>query len=120
MLVSAYARQGHIDHTQLDHTSILKFIESNWDIEPLAARDAQANNITSAFDFSSAPREPVFVSGVREAPEARIEPRRIVIYIAYGSAMLFALIMLIGAHMRKDNLQPLPQPIELSEETRPS
>jgi phospholipase C len=119
MLVSAYARQGHIDHTQLDHTSILKFIESNWDIKPLAARDAQANNITSAFDFSSAPREPVFVSALREAPEARIEPRRIVIYIAYGSAMLFALIILLRAH-RKENLQSLHQPMDLSEETRPS
>jgi phospholipase C len=106
MLVSAYAREGHIDHTQLDHTSILKFIESNWNIKPLAERDAQANNLTTAFDFTSAPRKPVFISAVREAPEARIEPRRIVIYIAYGSAMLFALIILIVAHTRKDDLQP--------------
>lgn len=119
MLVSAYARRGHIDHTQLDHTSILKFIESNWGVEPLAERDAQANNLTTAFDFASAPREPVFISAVREAPEARIEPRRVVIYIAYGSAMLFALILLIRAH-RKDNLQPLSRPMDLSEETRPS
>lgn len=118
LLVSAYARQGYIDHTQLDHTSLLKFIESNWDIEPLAERDAQANNITSAFDFSSAPREPVFISALREAPEARVEPRRVVIYIAYGSAMLFALIILLRAH-RKDNLQTLPRPMDLSEETRP-
>ena len=118
MLVSAYARQGHIDHTQLDHTSLLKFIESNWDIEPLAERDAQANNITSAFDFASAPREPVFVSSIRGLPEARIEPRRIVIYVVYGSAMLFALIFLILAHSRKDNLQPLAQPVYSSEETR--
>ena len=118
MLVSAYARQGHIDHTQLDHTSLLKFIESNWDIEPLAERDAQANNITSAFDFASAPREPVFVSSIRELPEARIEPRRIVIYVVYGSAMLFALIFLVLAHSRKNNLQPLVQPVYSSEETR--
>lgn len=119
MLVSAYARQGYIDHTQLDHTSLLKFIESNWDIEPLAQRDAQANNLTSAFDFSSAPRDPVFISALREVPEARLEPRRVVIYIAYGSAMLFALIILLRAH-RKDNLQSLPRPMDLSEETRPS
>ena len=118
MLVSAYARQGHIDHTQLDHTSILKFIEANWGIEPLAQRDAQANNLTTAFDFASGPREPVFISAVRAAPEARIEPRRGVIYIAYGSAMLFALILLIRAH-RKDNLQLLSRPLDLSEETRP-
>ena len=108
MLVSAYARQGHIDHTQLDHTSLLKFIESNWGIAPLAKRDAQANNLTSAFDFSRPPREPVFISSVRTPPESRVEPRRIVVYIAYGSAILFALIVLIKATIRKDNFQPLP------------
>jgi phospholipase C len=120
MLVSAYARQGFIDHTQLDHTSLLKFIESNWDIKPLAARDAKANNFISAFDFKSPPREPVFISAVREAPQARVEPRRIVIYIAYGSAMLFALVILIGAHTRKENLQPLLQTKDISEDTKPS
>ena len=36
LLVSAYARRGYVDHTQLDFTSILKFIEENWDVEPLA------------------------------------------------------------------------------------
>jgi phospholipase C len=120
MLVSAYARQGYIDHTQLDHTSLLKFIETNWGIKPLAERDAKANNFTSAFDFTSPPREPVFISAVREAPQTRVEPRRIVIYIAYGSAMLFALFILILAHMRKENLQPLPQTKNLSEGTKPS
>ncbi len=118
LLVSAYARQGHIDHTQLDHTSILKFIESNWAIEPLAKRDAQANNITSAFDFASAPREPVFISAIREAPEARVEPKRIVIYIAYGSAMFFALVVLVRAHLRKDNLQPSARIAYSPEETK--
>ena len=65
LLVSPYARKGHIDHTQLDHTSILKFIESNWDIPALAERDARANNFLSAFDFSSPPRDAVFVTSIR-------------------------------------------------------
>ncbi|MDD1751317.1 MAG: alkaline phosphatase family protein, partial [Methanothrix sp.] len=82
MLVSPYARPGHVDHTQLEHTSILKFIEENWNIPPLAVRDAKANNFTSAFDFSMAPRPPVFISATREVPEPRIQPRRIVIYAA--------------------------------------
>src|SRR5215208_8196535 len=77
LLVSPYARNGHIDHTLLDHTSILKFIEENWNIPPLAERDAKANNFSSAFDFTMNPRPAVFVSTVREVPEARIEPRRI-------------------------------------------
>lgn len=118
LLVSAYARQGYIDHTQLDHTSLLKFIESNWGIAPLAIRDSKANNITSAFDFSNAPREPIFISSIRDAPEARTEPRRIVVYLAYGSAVLFALVVLVRANWREGNLQP-PRFGSSSEETRP-
>jgi len=102
MLISAYARQGYIDHTQLDHTSILKFIEENWEIEPLAERDAKANNFLSAFDFTSPPREPVFISGTREASEPFIQPRRFVIYIAYGAAMLIAFFILIRASATSD------------------
>jgi phospholipase C len=110
MLISPYARMGFIDHTLLDHTSILKFIEENWSIPPLAQRDAKANNLTSAFDFSSQPRPPVIVSATRQAEEPRIEPRRIVIYAAYGAAMLFASLILLRAYgaNTKENLPRLP------------
>jgi phospholipase C len=104
MLISPYARMGHVDHTLLEHTSILKFIEENWDIPPLAVRDAKANNFTSAFDFSMTPRPPVFVSATREAPQPRIEPRRIVIYAAYGAATLFAFLVLARALSAKEKL----------------
>jgi phospholipase C len=36
--VSPFTRGGHINHTYTDHVSILKFIERNWDLEPLTAR----------------------------------------------------------------------------------
>jgi len=36
ILVSAYARQGAVDHTYNDHVSILKFIEANWHLSPLS------------------------------------------------------------------------------------
>ena len=107
LLVSPYARMGHIDHTLLDHTSILKFIEENWDIPSLATRDAKANNITSAFDFSMTPRPAILVSDTREIPEPRIEPRRIVIYAAYGAAMLFAFLILARAFTARETLPPL-------------
>jgi len=110
LLVSPYARMGFIDHTLLDHTSILKFIEENWNIPPLAERDAKANNLTSAFDFQSAPRPAALVSADREVPEARVQPRRIVIYAAYGAAMLFAFLILARANSanRRENLPRLP------------
>jgi phospholipase C len=103
LLVSPYARMGHIDHTQLEHTSILKFIEENWNIPPLAERDAKANNLTSAFDFSMTPRPPVLVSATREVPQPRIEPRRIVIYAAYGAAILYAFLVFARAFSAKEH-----------------
>jgi phospholipase C len=119
LLVSPYARKGRIDHTLLDHTSILKFIEENWNIPPLAERDAKANNFTSAFDFSASPRSPVFISSTREEPAPRIEPRRIVIYAAYGAAMLFASIILVRAAMVKEGLKRSPYESTLPEEIKP-
>jgi len=107
LLVSPCARMGHIDHTLLGHTSILKCIEENWDIPSLATRDANANNITSAFDFSMTPRPAMLVSDTREMPEPRIEPRRIVIYAAYGAAMLFAFLILVRAFTAREILPPL-------------
>ena len=56
---------GYIDHTTLDFTSILKFIEENWNLKPLASRDANANSIAGAFDFTAAPRSPAIVRRAR-------------------------------------------------------
>ena len=38
IVVSPYARPGHVDHMYSDHASILKFIEHNWKLPPLSAR----------------------------------------------------------------------------------
>ncbi|MDR3481229.1 MAG: alkaline phosphatase family protein [Burkholderiaceae bacterium] len=50
LIVSPYARTGHIDHTYHDHASILKFIERNWKLAPLTARsrDNLPNPVTTA------------------------------------------------------------------------
>jgi len=54
LVVSPWARRGFVDSTAYDHTSILKFIEWRWRLAPLAARDAAANNLLAAFDFTGA------------------------------------------------------------------
>ncbi len=38
VVVSPWAKKGHIDHNYSDHASILKFIEKNWDLKPLSNR----------------------------------------------------------------------------------
>ena len=55
ILISPYAKKGHVDHTAADHTSLLKFIETNFQLAPLAQRDAGADGLKSAFTFSSSP-----------------------------------------------------------------
>jgi phospholipase C len=92
LLVSPYARKGHIDHTQLDFTSILKFIEENWNVAPLAERDAKANNFLSAFDFTQPPRRAEFLTLSREnAVVAKKDPAK-VIYTAYGVGLLIPVL----------------------------
>ena len=51
VIVSPYAKRHHVDHTLYDTTSILRFIESRWDLRPLGVRDATVNDLTDAFDF---------------------------------------------------------------------
>jgi len=36
-----------------DHTSILKFIEWRWGLQPLTVRDATANNLADALQFTN-------------------------------------------------------------------
>ncbi|WP_392544389.1 phospholipase C [Oryzobacter telluris] len=96
LLVSPYARQGHVDSTTLDFTSGLKFIENNWGVDPLAERDRKANDITSAFDFASPPREPVLLSDTRGSRETFVS-RQPDIYRAYGAGVLVpAAVILLG------------------------
>jgi phospholipase C len=96
LLVSPYAKRGAIDHATLDFTSILRFIEDNWRLAPLAQRDASAGSIASAFDFSAPPRAPDFVSASRSVTRLSSVHTRVV-YWAYGGAVLLALAVLAAA-----------------------
>ncbi|MFZ6754226.1 alkaline phosphatase family protein [Undibacterium sp. Dicai25W] len=53
LIVSPYARTNYIDHTYHDHSSILKFIERNWKLQPLSARsrDNRPNPVNTAADL---------------------------------------------------------------------
>ncbi len=94
IMVSPYAKKGFIDGTQLDFTSILKFIGVNWGILPLATRDANANDLTSAFDFTQPPRQADFISNERIADTPDKEKPTLVIYLSYGG--IFSIFILAG------------------------
>jgi phospholipase C len=53
LIISPYARKGYVDHTLYDTTSILKFIEWRYGLQPLSDRDAAANNLVAAFQLPS-------------------------------------------------------------------
>jgi phospholipase C len=55
IVISPYAKRGFVDHTSYETVSILKFIETRWNLAPLGSRDAAANNLLNAFDFSQNP-----------------------------------------------------------------
>ncbi len=56
VIVSRWAKRGYIDHTTYDTTSILKFIETRWNLTPLGTRDTAAKNLTNAFTVPAARR----------------------------------------------------------------
>jgi phospholipase C len=100
LLVSAFARRGLVDGTTLDFTSMLKFIENNWGVAPLAERDRNANDITSAFDFSARPREPVILDRER-SPAGPPSPRSGVVYVSYGFSLLLVPALVVGVVHRR-------------------
>jgi phospholipase C len=56
VVVSPYARRGHVDHSIYGFESILKMIRYRYGLPPLTPRDLFANNIAAAFDWESKPR----------------------------------------------------------------
>lgn len=53
IVVSPFARRGHVDHTPLETVSILKLIERRFRLAPLSARDANpaVGDLTSVLDL---------------------------------------------------------------------
>jgi phospholipase C len=109
LLVSPYAKHGRVDHTQLDYTSALKFIETNWGVAPLTARDAAANNLTKAFDFAATPRraEIIPVSQQQEQPPL---VNVAIVYWFYGAAAVLGTLLLAFAQRRSGNGADRPLP----------
>jgi phospholipase C len=55
IIVSPYARPGHISKTQYEFGSILKYIEQNWDLGSLRTSDKRATSIADCFNYSQKP-----------------------------------------------------------------
>ncbi len=60
IVISPYARQNYVDHRATDQSSILRFIEDNWELGRLGdgSTDATAGRLNGMFDFEDRGRAP--------------------------------------------------------------
>jgi phospholipase C len=54
-IISPYARPKYVSHVVHDHTSVMKLIETKWNLPALTFRDANADNLLDAIDLTSPP-----------------------------------------------------------------
>ncbi len=55
VVVSPWARADHVSHVIHDHTSVLRLIETKWNLPALTRRDANASNLLDCLDLSGSP-----------------------------------------------------------------
>jgi phospholipase C len=58
-IVSPYAKRDYVSHVVHDHTSILKLVETKFNLPALTNRDANADNLLDSLDFDT---EPAFLT----------------------------------------------------------
>jgi phospholipase C len=84
-IVSPYAIPGYVSEVDHDFTSILKLVETKWNLPALTKRDAVADNLLDSVDFDSppafltpptlaAPIDPTLDDGCQESGPGTIPP----------------------------------------------
>jgi phospholipase C len=55
LVVSPYAKENYVDHTVIDHSSVVRFIEDNWDVPQIGngSFDQFAGSIYTLFNFKN-------------------------------------------------------------------
>jgi phospholipase C len=53
-VVSAWSKKDYVSHQTFEHTSILKLVETKWNLPALTYRDANARNMLDFFDLNAA------------------------------------------------------------------
>lgn len=56
IVISPYAKRGYVSHRTHEFGSILRFAETAFGLDPLAASDRRADALEDCFDFSAPPR----------------------------------------------------------------
>ncbi|HUQ62798.1 MAG TPA: alkaline phosphatase family protein [Acidimicrobiales bacterium] len=63
LVISPFSRQNYVDHQVLDQTSILRFIEDNWELGRIGDQsfDAKASSMATMFDVDQTKRTPPLI-----------------------------------------------------------
>jgi phospholipase C len=67
IVISPYVKEGIVSHTVYEFASVLRLIETRFNLNPLTARDAIASSLLDVFDFSQVPAPPL-VRPLRDCP----------------------------------------------------
>jgi phospholipase C len=59
LVISPFAKSGYIEHTQLEFSSIVRFIEELYGLPFLTGRDRNSADMWDAFNFTGAPQAPL-------------------------------------------------------------
>ena len=111
LLVGPYSQAGSVVSNQMDTTSILRFIEQNWDLAPLTARDASATSLSVGLDLAQEPIPPRVSSAVPMQAAAAHGPAWLV-YAFYVGAMAIAAAILslaVRSERRHRGGRPVPE-----------
>ena len=82
-IVSPYAKRNYVSHVVHDHTSVLKLIETKWNLPMLTYRDAAADNLLDSVDLT---RPPSFLKPPKLA--APIDPSLAASCLASGPGLI--------------------------------
>jgi phospholipase C len=61
IVISPYAKEGIVSHTEYEFGSVLQLIESRFKVKALSSRDVEANSLLDMFDFSQPPAPPLIL-----------------------------------------------------------
>jgi phospholipase C len=79
LVISPYAKQDFVSHTQYETASVLRFAENLWGLPQLGAADTRATPPADCFDFNQSPRKFVKIKSpkgrgffLNQGPDLRI------------------------------------------------
>ncbi len=99
LVISPWAKQGYIDHTQYEFASLLRLAEDTFNLPSLGDRDVYANDMMNSFDFNQTPQPTLIepANFVGPAPETTITTTTMPELNATQTYLILALVVAVAA-----------------------